>query len=171
MPNHQYSNPSVKFLIIGCWLGAAAFGLVTLAGWVFGETALSSISREWSPMSPSSAILFILFGIALTLMILYPGQKGARIYVWISVFTGTAVALLLFSLSIQEIHLNTEHLGFTVIETVGMSPVGHMSPVTAVCFILTGLTFFFLLFPFQQKTNSIVVSLILSLLLLILGLV
>ena len=122
-------------------------------------------------MSPSSAILFILFGIALTLMILYPGQKGARIYVWISVFTGTAVALLLFSLSIQEIHLNTEHLGFTVIETVGMSPVGHMSPVTAVCFILTGLAFFFLLFPFQRKTNGIVVSLILSLLLLILGLV
>jgi len=56
-------------------------------------------------------------------------------------FTGTVVALLLFFLSCLGINPNAEHLGIPITEVFAGQPIGHMSPVTAFCLVLTGLSF------------------------------
>ncbi|MBI5394019.1 MAG: PAS domain-containing protein, partial [Verrucomicrobia bacterium] len=54
---------------------------------------------------------------------------------------GAAVALLLFVLGCLGIHCAAEHPGMNVTGTVGGAPIGHMSPLTAVCFLLASLSF------------------------------
>jgi hypothetical protein len=54
---------------------------------------------------------------------------------------GALIALLLLALSFLEIRPAAELLGFAAIGTLRQGPVGHMSPVTAVCFLLASLSF------------------------------
>jgi len=55
--------------------------------------------------------------------------------------TGAMVALPLLVLSFRGAHPAIEHLGFTVTGTVAGAPIGHMSPVTALCFLLATASF------------------------------
>ena len=50
------------------------------------------------------------------------------------------VALLLAVLSSRGLLLNIEHFGLTIINTPGMPRLGHMSPITALCFLLASLS-------------------------------
>jgi PAS domain S-box-containing protein len=92
-------------------------------------------------MAPSTALLFILFGVAAFLRARLPlGRAAYRTGVVIA-SAGALVALLLLLLSLLGIRTGAEHLGFAVAGTVGEAPVGHMSPVTAICFLLASLSF------------------------------
>jgi nitrogen fixation negative regulator NifL len=92
-------------------------------------------------MAPSTALLFVLYGIAAFLRAPSPLSAGAY---WMGVAVNSAgalVALLLFVLSFLGKLLAAEHLGFPVAGTVGEAPVGHISQVTAICFMLASLSF------------------------------
>ncbi len=119
---------------------AAGFGIAALLGWVAGLPLLGSFGASWKPMPPSTALLFALYGSAAFFTARTPlGRTAYRIGMGI----GTAVAvlaLLLFILSWTGIYLEAEYLGFTIAGTVGGARVGHMSPVTALCFVLAGLS-------------------------------
>ena len=51
------------------------------------------------------------------------------------------VSLTLFILSCQGIYFETEHPGIAIIHPAGETPIGHMSPATALCFLLASLSF------------------------------
>ena len=92
-------------------------------------------------MAPSTAFLFLLFGLAGILRVKLPLNR-------FSLWTGSAigcggmmVASLLFVLAFMDIHWKVEHLGFDITDTVGRSPIGHMSTVTAIGFILASISF------------------------------
>ena len=119
---------------------AAILGFIALAGWILELPVLVSLGHGWIPMAPSSALLFVLCGTAMFFSTSVPLSRAAH---WTGVAVGAAVAvigLLLFFLSYLGIRLEAEHLGFAIAGTVGEAPIGHMSPATALCFLLVGLS-------------------------------
>ena len=91
-------------------------------------------------MAPSTALLFVLFGTTVFFCTRMPPSRTAR---WTGVAFGAAVALiglLLFFLSYLGIRLQAEHLGIAITGSVGDSPIGHVSAVTALCFVGAGLS-------------------------------
>jgi PAS domain S-box-containing protein len=118
-----------------------AFGLLTLMGWLLEVPLLASLVAGRMPMPPSTALLFLLLGFATCLCARTPLSRRAF---QISVALGWLVALValpLFTLNVLNMHPVIEHFGLSAAGTVGGMTIGHMSPVTAFCFLLTSLSF------------------------------
>src|ERR1017187_6972186 len=129
------------FLLLAAGIATAAIGLLALLGWVLDLPRLASFGADLIPMAPSTALLFLLYGVAVCLRTRTPlSHRTFRISVAM-VGLGTMVALLLFALGCLNIHWTVEHLGLSISRTVGGTPVGHMSPVTAFCFLLASMSF------------------------------
>jgi PAS domain S-box-containing protein len=154
--------------IIVCGLGFSA-----LLGWVFKLPFLTSFDSGKIPMAPSTALLFILYG---TILFLYATllHRGRGIYL-ISILvhlTGVLVALVLVVLNYRDIHPAIEHFGFSILKNMpAHAHSGHMSPVTAGCFILSSLSFFLLFFASPTKRCLVYASVVPSALLLMISFV
>lgn len=134
-------SPRVPALAPVCGLLAAALGLGALLGWLLEIPQLAALASGRIPMAPSTAFFFLCYGAgSLFLLRARPGRTAR----WGALALGTlgllAVSLLLL-LSLQGIHPVIEHLGFSPAGTVDGAPIGHMSPLTAFCFILAGAAF------------------------------
>ncbi|MBI4538326.1 MAG: hypothetical protein HY704_02280, partial [Gemmatimonadetes bacterium] len=124
-----------------CGLFAASAGVIALLGWGLGLLFLASLGPGKIPMAPSTALLFVLYGAATVLRVRLPLRPGVY---WLGVAVhgaGALVALPLLCLSYQGIYLGVEHLGFPAVGAVGGAPIGHMSPATALGFLLASLSF------------------------------
>ncbi|MFA6898973.1 MAG: GAF domain-containing protein [Desulfurivibrionaceae bacterium] len=115
-------------------------GGIALLGWVLGSPFLSSLGSGTIPVAPSTALLFVLYAVALSLRS-FPPQRGAYWTGLAITSTGAMIALLLLVLSFKGIHLEAEHPGITIIHPAGETPIGQMSPATAVCLLLASLSF------------------------------
>jgi PAS domain S-box-containing protein len=136
--NKEKRFPNVIIQVCGAF--TAVTGIVVLLGWGIRLPLLAGFESP-VPMAPSTALLFILYGSAVFFHIRNPLNR--KLY-WIGMFIGligTLVAVLLFFLSYQGIHLNVEHLGIPISGTAGGVPIGHISPLTAFCFVLVGSSF------------------------------
>ncbi|MBI4763516.1 MAG: PAS domain S-box protein [Deltaproteobacteria bacterium] len=124
-----------------CGLSASGLGLAALWGWVADIPLLQTFGSGLIPMAPSTAVLFFLYGIGTAF--LDRAGRDRRLYrVEIIVgSTGALFSLLLYLLSSFNIQIEAEHLGLSITGVVNGSPVGHMSPLTAFCFLLTGFSF------------------------------
>jgi diguanylate cyclase (GGDEF)-like protein/PAS domain S-box-containing protein len=121
--------------IRGCALFAATVAFAAWAGLALGTPWLASLGESLVPMAPSTALLFILCsGIILLAARGAPGRRQGRILLGIILACGMIAATLLV-LSLNGIHPTIEHLGVTMLDTLGDTPLGHMSPVTAFSFI------------------------------------
>ena len=133
---------SVRFLLLIriCAIAAGMIGLIALLGWTLGLPFLASLGPDKIPMAPSTAVLLALFGVTIFLRTSYP-HRGSY-WAGFSIHAAVAlISLLLAVLSYQGIQLDAEHLGFSIKNIPGVTPVGHMSPVTAICFLLASLSF------------------------------
>ncbi len=92
-------------------------------------------------MAPSTALLFVLYGLATFLRARVPLSAGAYRMGVVVNSAGALIALLLLLLSSLGIRPAAEHFGVPVAGTLGDAPVGHMSTVTAICFVLASLSF------------------------------
>ena len=155
LPNsteHRVGEGFVRvFVLLAAGVVAAAIGLLALLGWFLKWPLLASFEAGLIPMAPSTAVLFVLYGAAVCLRARQTlSRRAFRISVAL-VGLGTMVALLLFTLGSLNIHLRVEHLGLNLTQTVGQAPIGHMSPVTAFCFLLASLSFLASLPPVASR--------------------
>ena len=128
-------------LVRVCALVTAGAGFAALIGWVLGLPSMTSLGSGKIPMAPSTALLFVLYGIAAFLRARSPPRSGAyRAGLAINI-AGALVALPLLFLSYGGIHPEAEHLGLPIAGTVGGAPIGHMSPVAALCFLFATVSF------------------------------
>ncbi|RPJ21000.1 MAG: hypothetical protein EHM35_18785, partial [Planctomycetaceae bacterium] len=125
----------------GCAALAAAIGLLALLGWLFRLPLLTSLGTNLIPMAPSTALLFILLGAAVFARSRLGESLTVRRIAFFVGVLGVLVALVLLSTSAQGIYLEAERLGFPVIATLAQVPVGHMSPLTSLSFLLVSLSF------------------------------
>jgi len=129
-----------------CFSLVVVQGVLALAGWILDEPIISSFYREWIPMAPSTAVLFIPLSLTMLIKGVWPDKKTVRILA-MAIITFTAlIALLVLVLTVNGIYLAIEHIGFSAKESEGNSPVGHMSPITAIGFILVSISFFIWVF-------------------------
>jgi len=124
-------------------VAAAGAGLAALAGWRFDILALAGLGSGLIPMAPSTALLFLLYGGIVFIRSFRPGNRGLLRAGMLVHALGALVALALMLLSFHGIYLEMERLGFSTFGRIEGQPVGHMSPVTAFCFILASLSFLF----------------------------
>ncbi|MFH1044570.1 MAG: hypothetical protein V1796_05875, partial [Pseudomonadota bacterium] len=120
---------------------AAAFGFLVLLGWVLELPLLTVLELRWTPMAPSSALLFLLFGAALFASARAPINRPVQRAVTVIGTAVTLVALLLFFLSWQGIQPDAEHFGVAMVESIRGASIGHMSQLSALGFVLAGLSF------------------------------
>ncbi|MBI5905213.1 MAG: response regulator [Deltaproteobacteria bacterium] len=137
------SRDAIRFrpLAVGCSLLSVAAGSVALIGWGFGLPSLTSLWSGRIPMAPSTGLLFILYGVAAFLRGRWPTRRGAYRAGMALNAAGATVALPLLFLSFRGVHPSIEHLGFPITGTVAGAPIGHMSPVAALCFLLATTSF------------------------------
>lgn len=146
---------------------SAGFGLLALFGWISGIMFLTTFAAGKVPMAPSTALLFLLFGMTIFFYTLKPIDNAARrIYFWITL-SGTISALILLVLFLYGVRLEVEHLGIKTSESMNGIPVGHMSPLTALCFMLCGFSLLSSLWPIPVRSYCTTVALFLAFILLL----
>ena len=151
---------------------AATLGFVMLAAWILGIPLLADFDQRWMPMAPSAALLFMLFGITVFIAARMPPQQSTAFRIGSALgLTATLIALLLFILSYQGIHPDAEHFYFAVPRTIGQVPIGHISPVTALGFLLAGLSLVAMLVSPPNRTGWAITSFCLASLLALAGIV
>jgi len=133
-------SPPFQILLRICAGFIALAGSGAILGWLLGSPFLLSLGSGNIPVAPSTAPLFVLYALALYLRSRPPHRKTY----WAGLIitsAGATIALLLFTLSSQGIHLEAEHLGIAILHPAGKTPIGHMSPATALGFLLASLSF------------------------------
>jgi PAS domain S-box-containing protein len=134
---HRTSINSIQILAVI----AAGIGSVALLGWFIQIPKLSSFGADLIPMAPSTAVLFVIFGFAILVRSRrQPSRRALRVCSALGV-VGASIVSLIFLLACNEIYLPFERLGFDFSGTVHGAPIGHMSAVTAFCFLLLSLSF------------------------------
>ncbi|ABL00321.1 GAF domain-containing protein [Pelobacter propionicus] len=137
----QHSAPFVR-TVRGCALFAAAIACAAWAGLALEMPWLASLGESLVPMAPSTALLFILYaGVILLATRGTPGRRQGQILLSIVLVCGM-IATTLLVLSLNGVHPTIEHLGVTMLDTLGDTPLGHMSPVTAFSFITVAFSLF-----------------------------
>ncbi len=129
------------FILLTAGILMAVSGLLALTGWGMGRPQLSSFGAGLIPMAPATAVLFLLYGLSVCFRALSPlSVRTFQISVVVGCLTGL-VAFLLLVLSCFNIHPSFEHFGLNIAESGERMWVGHMSPVTAFCFLLASVSF------------------------------
>jgi PAS domain S-box-containing protein len=120
---------------------AAAIGCTALLGWLLEMPRLASLGQGLIPMAPSTALLFAAYGGAI-LLAHQPAPGRRTIFLIRSVFAcGALVSLLLLVLNLRGVFPDLELLGMGRPGDLDGTPIGHMSPVTALTFLLLSLLF------------------------------
>ena len=122
---------------------AIALSLLALIGWLSSSPWLTALWPGGIPMAPSTALLFLLNGSSLLFWIRF--LKTKKLYTLSSflAWVGIIIAALLLVFSSYGIYLQAEYLGMNISGLVGGAPIGHMSPLTALCFVMAGMSLLF----------------------------
>jgi two-component system, cell cycle sensor histidine kinase and response regulator CckA len=161
-------NFRIRF-VQGCSLITAGFGLLSISGWASGHTLLGSFGSENISMSPSTALLFILFGTALFIIAGRPAKQAFRKYAVIIVLAGTVMAILLLILSFLKIRLQAETLGSNITGKIHGAVLGHISPLSAGGFIIAGISFLLSFIPFPSRPWRPIAALFFAVVILLTG--
>jgi len=114
---------------------SAAIGAIALLGLALGNQSLAGLGEGLVPMAPSTALLFIAYGVA-GLLAAQPSPSHAAKQVCRAITViGGAIALPILMLSLQGIYLEIERLGFQPFTQASDVPIGHMSPIGAFSFL------------------------------------
>jgi PAS domain S-box-containing protein len=149
---------------------AACLGFVALVGWITSISWLSSFWPSGIPMAPSTALLFLCLGLVLPLQISRVDFLRSSWLPSLLTWIGTGLSLFLLFFSFSGVYLPAEHLGMNISGTVNGIPVGHISPMTAFIFFISGCSLLLLspvrrrwanLFAFWLSTIIILISMIL----------
>ncbi|TLM78495.1 MAG: PAS domain S-box protein, partial [Actinobacteria bacterium] len=120
-----------------CALLIGGIALLVLGSWVAGRWQMGTLGSDFIPMAPSTALLFLLLGAAV--FIRAQGAEG-RTGAWFClVAAGVALAAgaLFLARDLLGFELPLEQWLASSDATLKGVPVGRMSPMTALAFVLT----------------------------------
>ena len=140
-PPDGWEPPRYRRAISICAVTVAAVGCVSLLGWAFGIPLLTSLGVDMIPVAPSTAALFVLYAGAIFLRTHLHESRAAYGAGIALAAAGALIAGVLLVTSLLGMQPEVEHLGFVVVNKPGATPIGHMSPVTAFCFLLAALSY------------------------------
>ena len=134
------SESATSLGLLAAGTTVASVGVLTLLGWVLDTPVLATWKAGTVPMAPASAALLAMFGTALGLCARHPPHAGAIRLATLFGWVGAAAALLLLALRLMSVYDSAEHFGLPIAGAFGAAPIGHVSPVTAFCFVLANVS-------------------------------
>lgn len=141
-----------------CIAITAGISGITIMGWTVKWLIITRISVEYIPMAPSTALSFFILSVALLIYTRYNEHPLAKtlgkagIILIISVCSIILVAFLIGS------DFDIEQILYPNPEDFGSVPIGRMSPLTAITFVLAGSAMLLLFIPrkvgYHIKSNA-----------------
>ncbi len=166
--NNIQETPAIIIKIFAA--AACCIGIAALTGWILEIPTLTTFGTGLIPMAPSTALLFVLLGISVVLRSFFP----QNVTVHNIVITLSAISILsAFTLLVTSyfgLHFKIEQIGIPVDMAFSGTLAGHMSPITAFCFILAGLSNLITLIS-TSKPRYRLIAIWLTLLLLVITLI
>lgn len=117
---------------------AVLLGFLGLFAWLTGMRVLSSIRASYLPMSPDTAIIFVLLGSCLILTTnVNLSSRLVRAQVLLVVFA-SFYGLLKFAEYVVKLDFTFESYLFPIVNTIGAYPINRMSPISGILFLVSG---------------------------------
>lgn len=135
-------SPRVPEICAGIAIGIA---LLALLGWVSDVRFLAGELGTYIPMAPSTALAFLLLSGALFSFAHLPVLRLGRPFELTAVSIVFSIGLLVLVQFIFGINFGIEQVLSRTNELLGSTPLGRMSLLTAIAFLLEGAAFFILL--------------------------
>ncbi len=158
MPNN-YTTSVFLCITLVCAGIQICIGLIALFGWIAGLLLLASIRPDFIPMAPGTAIIFIAMGSAFIILVCWPihfiTNWFAKFISFFIIFQGLLTLIQYFFC----VNFGIVILYFGSPGTVGMAPLGIMSPITAANFLLAGVSLLLSLFIEKKCYKNIASSL------------
>ncbi len=154
--NANKSGTRANSLLLILSLIPLLIGISSLIGWFLNKELLTSFGLGLVPMAPITAILLVTLSL---LFIVNLNRIAKPVIKWVTAgFTILVIlmAIILFTLSIFEIHFGFEHLWIPVKSAYPSTGAGHMSPVTAVMLATLGFSFLIVRL-FKRTTFTIII--------------
>ena len=129
--------------ICACLAGGIA--LLAMVGW---WSDLRSLAGQWAnnvPMSPDTGLAFLLLSGGLFCIARWPSRRASRVFALAAISIVSLLGLLVIVQFIVGVDLGVEQSLSGTNEMLGSKPLGQMSPVTAVSFLLEGPALFLLM--------------------------
>jgi PAS domain S-box-containing protein len=133
--------------------------VLTLVGWALGSDALTAMGTGYIPMAPNTALLFALLGSAVLVREIWPASRVMHRAVAVAALLSAVVAGV--TLIGFVIGLNIDDGLFRTTRMLGAVPMGRISPVTAFCFLLAGVSL--LLLECQARTGAAIPGILITL--------
>ena len=115
---------------------ATGIALLALLGWVSGARFLAGQFGTYIPMAPSTALTFLLLGGALFRFTHLPLPRSGWLLEGIGVGIVLLIGLLVLAQFIFGIDFGIERVLSRTNELLGSTPLGRMSPLSAIAFLL-----------------------------------
>ncbi|MBT9538006.1 MAG: hypothetical protein IVZ94_07715 [Nitrospirae bacterium] len=148
------NKDSYRAIVQVCALSTAGLGLIAIIGWLTNLWLLHSIRPDYIPMAPSTALAFIIMGGSLFVSARWSSHYLAILFSKVSAVLVALFALLMLIQFFIGTDFGIERLLAGESGTLRGFPTGRMSPVTAVSFLLSGLSQLFLLYVPQTLRPS-----------------
>ena len=149
--------PRVPEICAGITAGIA---LLSLLGWVSGMRFLAGQLGTYLPMAPSTALAFLLLSGALFSIAHLPLLRSGRPFALTAVSIVLLMGLFVLVQLIFGINFGVEQVLFRTNELLGSIPLGRMSPLTAIAFLLEGAALLILLIGGRWRNVSSAVALL-----------
>lgn len=128
---------------------------VSFIGWAWQSPIISGFNPSFVPIAPSTALCFFILGASLLDYVLSPEKPLRRLLAGLSASLVTLLCSIILIAFVMKVPLEVEHLGFYPPAGLFPFPLGHMSPLTALCFIAASLTVLLLLsYPAEGKLRK-----------------
>lgn len=150
MNTQEQLEPTLRRLSYWSLIVTIVISALSLIGWVFGLTILTSIKQHYIPIAPSTALCFLVVSISFLTYLFIPNTFFRTIAVCCSSLTMLIASILLISF-FTGIIIETEQLGLVQPLSSNLSHRGHMSPVTAGMFIVASLGILLLCLSTRKK--------------------
>lgn len=121
-----------------CFLAVGGLSLLILLSWASGNWRLGTMGEPYVPMAPSTAMALLALAVVAWLWQRRPASSAANWFGRAVALTVLAMGLLVWAQSRFGFDLPSLRPVPTT-ETVGRIPVGRMSPLTALAFVLASL--------------------------------
>lgn len=150
-PDADRPSGTHRLLVKISGLVAVILGCLALMGWLLAMPRLASLGQGLIPMAPSTAVLFIVYGLVFLSAHRAAHNRLLRLFCLSVCAVCACLSMALLVLSSQDVYLAIERLGFLASEDVDGTPIGQMSPVTACTFLLISLSLLLHLGPGPAK--------------------
>jgi PAS domain S-box-containing protein len=127
---------------------------IILASWLFNLVDITRSNTIYKPMSPSSALSFIVLGCALLVYYYTPVDHTARKLAKVGVGLVLASDLIILVDYITGYGFDIEKFILSQPEIVNNVIIGRMSPIAAVYFVISSLALLLLLFSQEGKKQA-----------------